>query len=147
MGTGHTSLVLSTPLTPHHLQWVRIGSCHLFLEQLLFWNTYACPIFFLPYSQALLLLDILITRPVMPWERGKPKRGPSYYNFVSRQRRLHLFSPSQSTSLVRLDNSSVTPPPSLAQNRVLEEPPMAMLRKKYLLSDSNSTGFSPVHGS
>jgi len=131
MGTGCTSHVPSTPPTPHHLQQVSNGSCHLDLDRLLIFDTTcASQTIFLHFFQAPHMLGVLIACSVMPRERGNPKRGPSYYNFVSMQRRLHLLSQSPSTSLVFLDNSLVIPPPSLALDGVVQEPPMAIVEEE-----------------
>jgi hypothetical protein len=53
---------------------------------------------------------------------GKPKRGPSYYNSVARQRRLHRLSWVPSTSLVCHDRGVEEPPMAIVEEEILAEP-------------------------
>jgi hypothetical protein len=99
-------------------------SC-LWLQSFAFIHTFSFPVISLCSCS-----PFWLTPPSCPRERGKPKRGSTYYSFATRQRRLSLSSPTPHTSLVRHSNPSVMPPPSSTQNRMDEYPPMAYVEEE-----------------
>jgi hypothetical protein len=119
MGTGCTSKVPSAPLTPLHLLWVCYGSCHSNLAQFLCFGS--APTILLPFLQVLHPLRVWIVYTTMPRERDKPKRGPSYYNFTTRKRRLHHFSQALLTSLVHQDRGTEEPPMAIVEEEIPAE--------------------------
>lgn len=58
----------------------------------------------------------------MPRERGKPKRGPSWYNYVARQRRIRRLTQGFSTSLICQDGEHDEPPMAIVEEEILAEP-------------------------
>jgi hypothetical protein len=59
---------------------------------------------------------------VMPRERGKPKRGPSWYCYVARQRRLRELERASSTTLIQRTKEPKTPPMAYVEEEIPEEP-------------------------
>jgi hypothetical protein len=58
----------------------------------------------------------------MPRERGKPKRGPSWYCYAARQRRLCELAQASSTTLIQRNKESKTPPMAYVEEEILKEP-------------------------
>jgi hypothetical protein len=81
----------------------------------------------------------------MPRERGKPKRGPLYYNYVARQRRLHHFSQFPPTPLDRHDREGEEPPMAIVEEEIpsvsVQIPPPSLL---YIVPDPQDP--SPLTG-
>jgi hypothetical protein len=59
---------------------------------------------------------------VMPRERGKPKRGPSWYCYVARQRLLRELARASSTTLIQRTKESKMPLMAYVEEEIPEEP-------------------------
>jgi hypothetical protein len=119
MGTGGMCKVTSAPLVPLHFLRVCYGSSH------------SAQLLHLGFAPVILLaLRFLKPSPVwfsltaMPWECGKPKRGPSWYSYAARQCRIHRLSQASSTSLICCDREKNSPPMAYVEEEIPEEPIM-----------------------
>lgn len=97
----------------HGLQYFASAFCHLALPEN--WVL----------AQLVLLATVqLILRPpgsAMPRERGKPRRGPTWYNHVARQRRLHNLEQAMSIARTQRTTRPHTPM-AYVEEEFLEQP-------------------------
>jgi hypothetical protein len=75
-----------------------------------------------PVLHALLLSFVWPSIFAMPRERGKPKRGPSWYFYVARQRCLRKLAQASSTTLIQRNKESKSPPMAYVEEEFPEEP-------------------------
>jgi hypothetical protein len=109
--------VISAPLVPLHFLWVCYGSFHS--VQILCFGF--APVV-LPALRILRPLRVWFISTTMPWERGKPKRGPSWYNYAARQRRIRRLAQASSTSLICRDGGHDEPPMAIVEEEIPAEP-------------------------
>jgi hypothetical protein len=109
--------VTSAPLALLHFIQVCYGSFH---------STQFSHLCFAPFSlpslRALLLSFVWFSFFSMPREHGKPKRGPSWYFYAARQRRLCKLAQASSTALIQGNKEPNSPPMAYVEEEIPEEP-------------------------
>jgi hypothetical protein len=117
IGMGGGNAVISSSRTILHFYQVGHGSFHS--VSLFHWRSAL-----LSYSSLCTLLSNFIWPPgsVIPRERGKPKRGPSWYCYVARQRRLHELVWASSTSLIHRNKELKMPLMAYVEEEIPEKP-------------------------
>jgi hypothetical protein len=119
MRMGGMSKVTSTPLMLLHFIQFCYGSFHLAQ----FSHLCFAP-FNLPTLRAFLLSSLWFSFFSMPQEHGKPKRGPSWYYYASRQRCLRKLSQVSSTTLICGNKEPNSPPMAYVEEEIPKEPIM-----------------------
>jgi hypothetical protein len=118
-GTGGGCTVLSTPQI-----LLQVGHGILHLVSLLCRGSALLSDLTLGLSDfsGLILRALWPPGSVMPRERGKPRRGPSWYCYVARQRHLHELEKASSIARKQQIKKSMTPPMAYVEEEFPEEP-------------------------